>query len=234
VRGYDATLSIQLKFLKAKHQSLIGDYFARTYLYRMSDILLIPTDAVVLNKLIHSRYSVFTDQFEPGKRIPDEIILQILENANRAPTHKRTEPWRFTVFTGDGLQLLAEKQAAIYKKYSGDKFKQQKYEKLLVTPQLCSHVIAIGMKRHAGAVPEIEEIAAVACAIENIYLTVAAYGIGGYISTGGITYIEEAKPFFNLEPEDKLIGFFYLGYVKIPSTISKREPVAEKTRWVRG
>lgn len=200
----------------------------------MSDTISIPTDAAVINKLIHSRYSVFTDQFEPGKRIPDDIILQILENANRAPTHKRTEPWRFTIFTGDGLQLLAEKQAAIYKEYAGEKFKQQKYEKLLVTPQLCSHVIAIGMKRHSSEVPEIEEIAAVACAIENIYLTVTAYGLGGYLSTGGIIYMEQAKPFFNLEPADKLVGFFYLGYIRIPFTPSKRNSIEEKTRWVRG
>ena len=130
--------------------------------------------------------------------------------------------------------MLAEKQAAIYKEYSGEKFKQQKYEKLLVTPQLCSHVIAIGMKRHPAEVPEVEEIAAVACAIENIYLTITAYALGGYFSTGGITYMEQAKPFFNLEPADKFIGFFYLGYIKIPSTPSKRGAVEEKTRWVRG
>src|SRR5687768_6256908 len=114
----------------------------------------------MINGLIASRRSVFTDQFEAGKKVADEIIWQMLENANQAPTHKLTEPWRFTVFTGDGLKKLAKNQAEIYKQFAGDKFKQNKYEKLLVTPTVCSHVVAIGLKRHAKEVPDLEEIAA--------------------------------------------------------------------------
>ena len=106
---------------------------------------------------------------------------------------------------------------------------------MLVTPQQCSHVIAIGCKRSIGQLPEMEEVAAVACAMQNIYLTLSAYdNIGGYWSTGGITYIEEAKPLFELEPDDKLMGFFYLGYVRVPSAPGKRKPVLEKVRWVKG
>jgi len=187
----------------------------------------------LITELIRSRRSVFTQQFEAGKRIPDEIIWQALENANWAPNHKFTEPWRFTVFTGEGLQKLAEQQAAVYKQYAGSKFKQNKYEGMLVTPQQCSHVIAIGCKRSTDQLPEIEEVAAVACAVQNIYLTISAYdNIGGYWSTGGITFIEEAKPLFGLGPDDLLMGFFYLGYVKTPSVSGKRRPVQEKVTWV--
>src|SRR5207247_2776593 len=108
----------------------------------------------------------------PGKTIPDEIIWQALENANQAPTHKLTEPWRFTVFTGTGLQTLAEQQAAIYKQFAGARFKQNKYEQMLVTPQQCSHVMAIGCKRNIDQLPEMEEVAAVACDVQNINLTI--------------------------------------------------------------
>jgi nitroreductase len=191
-------------------------------------------DAEIINRLIQTRRSVFTQQFEPGKKVPDSIIQQALENANWAPTHKFTEPWRFTVFTGDGLQKLAEQQADIYKKYAGPSFKQGKYENLLVTPQLCSHVIAIGCKRTIDALPEMEEIAAVACAMQNIYLTLTAYGIGGYWSTGGITFIEEAKALFGLGDDDILMGFFYVGYIKTPSVAGKRKPVVDKVKWVAG
>ena len=78
-----------------------------------------------------------------------------------------------------------------------------------------------------------EEVAAVACAVQNMYLTTTVYGIGGYWTTGGITYNEKAKPFFELEEEDKLLGFFYIGQVAIPSPQAKRKPVEEVTRWVR-
>ena len=188
----------------------------------------------LINEIIESRRSTFPYQFEKGKHIPDEIIHQILENANRAPTHKKTEPWRFTIFTGEGLQRFSQMQAEIYTRYAGDKFKDTKLLNLINYPLMSSHVIAIGMKRSKEqVVPEIEEIIAIGCAIENIYLTVNAYGLGGYLSTGGITYLEEAKSYFDLEAEDKLIGFFYIGYpASVPGTLSNRQPAEDKAKWV--
>lgn len=190
------------------------------------------SDTDLINRLIATRRSIFPKQFEPGRIIPDQVIWQALENANWAPSHKLTEPWRFTVFSGGGLKKLAEGSAAIYKQYAGAKFKQNKYEGLLTTPLQCSHIIAIGCKRHKDALPEMEEIASVACAVQNIYLTVAAYGIGGYWSTGGITFIEEAKPLFNLGEDDILMGFFYLGYIRVPSPPGIRKSISDKVKWV--
>lgn len=186
------------------------------------------------NEIIQNRRSVYPYQFENDKKIPDEIILQILENANRAPTHKLTQPWRFTVFSGKGLQTFADLQTEIYTKYSGEYFKEKKLKNLKEYPLMSSHVIAVAMKRTTNInIPEQEEIIATACAIENIYLSVTAYGLGGYLSTGGITYIEEAKSYLDLLPQDKLIGFFYLGYPKIlENPLSKRSSVNEKTKWI--
>lgn len=198
----------------------------------MSELLTTNFDIATINQLIQTRRSTFTSQFIPGKQVPDAIVEQLLANANYAPNHKLTEPWRFTVFTGKGLQKLGTEQAAIYKENAGASFKQQKYENLITTPSLCSHVVAIGMKRHPE-VPEMEEIAAVACAVQNMYLTVTAYGLGGYWSTGGITFMEAAKPLFNLGPDDKLMGFFFLGYIATPSAARKPKPVEEKVEWVR-
>jgi nitroreductase len=185
-------------------------------------------------RIVQNRRSIYPYQFEKGQMIADEIIWQILENANRAPTHKLTQPWRFIVFSGDGLKHFAELQTNIYTSYAGENFKEKKLKNLQEYPLMSSHVIAICMKRTTNiSIPESEEIIATACAIENIYLSLTAYGLGGYLSTGGITYLEEAKPYFDLQPQDKLIGFFYIG---VPATIlnplSKRSPVQEKVKWV--
>ena len=187
----------------------------------------------IVNDYIRSRRSTFVDQFEPGKIIPDEIITELLTNANCAPTHKLTEPWRFIIFSGEGLETLAERQSGIYKEFSGAKFKQNKYDKLLITPQQCSHVIAICMKR-TDDIPEIEEVASVACAVQNLYLSLAPYGIGGYWSTGGIVYMDAAKDWLGLSSEDKLMGFFFLGYVKVPTPHRTPGELEKKIRWVRG
>ncbi|MEO6316231.1 MAG: nitroreductase [Chitinophagaceae bacterium] len=187
-----------------------------------------------LNSVIRARRSHFPKQYNAGKQVDDAIIDQLLENANWAPTHKLTEPWRFTVFTGKGLQTFAGLQASVYKNSVGAAFREDNYQKLLATPLLASHIISIGMKRHAETnIPEYEEIAAVACAVQNMHLTATAYNIGCYWTTGGVTNTAAAKPFFNLNAADKLMGFFYVGVVAVPSPPGKRGSIADKIKWIR-
>ncbi len=187
------------------------------------------------NSIIKYRRSSTPPMFVKGKVIPEDIIRQLLENANFAPNHKKTEPWRFTVFTGEGLNKLAEIQSDIYKKCAGGKFSELKLRKLQDFPLMCSHIITIAMKRdEAKRIREIEEIEAVACAVQNMFLTATAYGLGAYWSTGGITYFEESKAHFNLGEEDLLLGFFHLGYLHQPTGEGyKRGCIDDKVTWVR-
>ena len=186
-----------------------------------------------LNELIKNRRSVFPDQFVAGKKVDDEIIKQILTNATWAPNHGQGEPWEFTAFTGEGLKAFANFQSELYKQEAGENFKEDKYIKMQQQPLKASHIISIATKRSAKkGIPEIEDIAAVSCAVQNIYLSVSAYGLGGYWTTGGVTYMEKAKPFFGLGEEDRLLGFFYIGYIAVPSPAGKRQPLDEKMKWV--
>lgn len=188
----------------------------------------------LFNELVRIRRSVFPDQLIPGKKADDEIIKEILVNATWAPNHGQQQPWQFTVFTGEGLKKLAAFQSELYKQEAGDQFKEITYNKLMQNPLKASHIIAIGMKRTTTKnIPEIEDIEAVACAVQNIYLSVAAYGLGGYWTTGGITYNEKAKSFFGLGEQDRLLGFFYIGHVAIPSTGATRLPLEQKVKWVK-
>ena len=186
-----------------------------------------------LNELIRNRRSVFPDQFVPGKKVDDAIIQQIMTNATWAPNHGRQEPRQFTVFAGDGLKKLATFQSELYRQNAGENFKEISFQKLQQNPLKASHVIAIGMKRTTNKnIPEIEDVAAVSCAVQNIYLSVSAYGLGGYWTTGGVTYNEQAKSFFGLNEQDKLLGFFYIGHIAIPSTGATRLPIEEKVKWI--
>ncbi len=191
-------------------------------------------DVKEFNSIVQNRRSVYPNQFEKDKTIADEIIWEILENANRAPTHKLTQPWRFTVFSGKGRVRFADLQIELYTKYAGEKFNEKKLKNLREYPMLSSHVIFVAMKRSVTtSIPEIEETIATACAIENIYLSLTAYGLGGYLSTGGLTYMEEAKSHFGLESQDKLIGTFFIGYPEdISNPLTKRSPIDEKVKWV--
>lgn len=192
-------------------------------------------DVSTINKLIRERRSIFPRDYTDAP-VNDEIVSQILYNATWAPNHKMTEPWRFMVFTGEGLKKLAEFQGECYKQVATakGKFEEDKYEGLRTKPMQSSHIISVGMKRDPKkGIPEIEEIGAVYCAVENMYLTATAYGVGAYLSTGGITFYEEAKPFFNLGADDKLLGFFHIGNTTIIPKETKRKPVEAVTSWVR-
>lgn len=187
------------------------------------------------NLLVRSRRSVFPKDYT-GEKVDDAIIRQMLENANWAPTHKFTEPWRFIVYSGEGRKKLADLQADVYKKktMADGTFKEERYQNLLTKPFESSHVILVYMKRdEKRSVPEIEEVGAVFCAVQNMYLTAAAYGVGCYLSTGGITFFEESNAAFGLSAEDRIVGFFHVGIPKHSNQTGRRNSVDAKVMWVK-
>ncbi len=191
-----------------------------------------------VNKIIRGRRSMFIAQFKENDPIDDSIIGELLENATWAPTHKLTQPWRFIVYTSAGLKTFGNYQAEMYKmraEKNGTPFLEATYQKFIENPQKASHMIAIIMKRTEGSgIPVMEEIAATAMAVQNMYLTASAHGLAAYWGTGGPTFWQEAREDFGLEGEDMLMGFFYIAK---PATdnwpVGKREPIADKVGWIR-
>ena len=151
------------------------------------------------------------------KPVENEQLRAILENGNWAPTHGHTEPWRFFVFTDEGRQGLASFCQDLYKRLTPDSnYRQDKYEKLGAQPLAAPVVIAIGMKRQqSGKIPEIEEIEAVACAVQNMHLSASAMGMAAFWSSPPICYTDEMRQWLGLgDPRDKCLGLFYLGWPK--------------------
>jgi len=169
-----------------------------------------------------------------GKKIPDEQVQELLELADWAPTHGYTEPWYFVVFSGDAVKRFCQDHANLYKANTpADKFAQASYDKLQQQGDLASHVIAICMKRgNKPAIPEIEEIASVACATQNLWLGATERGFAGYWGSGGMTFHPAMKEYLSLREEDKVLGFFYLGFTDEQLPEGKRlKPKEEKVKW---
>ena len=186
-----------------------------------------------LNELICSRRSTKPRLFN-GKKVEDKIIWQILENANWAPNHGLTQPWKYKVYSSSGLKKLADFQADLYQKITPtDRFKPEKYERMKSNILKSSHVIVICMERQrSGKIPEIEEIEAVACSVQNMALTAAAYSVCSFWGSGGVTYTDELKEFLGLAEKDKCLGYLYLGYSDNPTTKSRRDRISEKVEWI--
>jgi nitroreductase len=186
-----------------------------------------------ITEVIQNRRTIYPEAYSTRK-VQREMIEKILNNAIWAPTHGMTQPWRFKVFMEEGLKKFADFNADVYKQTTPqDKFNELKYHKFRERPLLSSAVIAVCMKRQeSGKIAEIEEVEAVACAVQNMHLTATAYGLGAYWSTGGATYSEEMKSFLKLGDQDRCLGFFYIGYPSGEWPASHRKPIEYVTEWV--
>jgi nitroreductase len=168
-----------------------------------------------------------------GKKIPDDQVRELLKLANWAPTHGRTEPWRFIVYSGNKVKEFCQQHAELYKAHtSAEKFEQANYDKLLHNGDLASHIIIAVMQRgNLPKIPALEEIAATAIAIQNILLGATAAGIGSFWSTGGMTHHPVMKDFLELNEQDIVMSLLYLGYADEQMEGKRQTEIEEKVIW---
>ena len=186
-----------------------------------------------VNDLIKTRRSIRPESFTTRKVQRDQIEL-IIRNAQWAPNHGKTEPWRFTVFQSEeARQELSQKLGELYLKHTkSENQNDAKFAKLVRRPLISSVVIAVSMARQEEErIPEIEEIEAVACGIQNMQLTARAYGLGSFWSTPKIIYTDDMLSFLKRTNRDKCLGLIYLGYSKEEWPKSHRKPIEYNTEW---
>jgi len=182
-----------------------------------------------LKDIISSRRSVMPIQYNQNP-VSKETIMQLLEAANFAPTHKKTEPWRFKVLQGQSQADLGMFLAEKFKQ-TATVFSEFKYNKLQENPKKAGAIIAICMQRDPKErIPEWEEIAAVAMAVQNMWLTATNLGLGGYWSSPAL--ISHMHEFLELNSNEKCLGFFYLGYYDLPAPERIPGDLQEKVTWL--
>ncbi|MEZ4779751.1 MAG: nitroreductase [Flavobacteriaceae bacterium] len=180
---------------------------------------------------IKNRRAVYPAQYNT-QAISNEEIQNILSAANWAPTHKRTEPWRFKVFHSvESRTQLSSFLAKTYKE-KAEKFSEITYQKYQRNPLKAACIIAICYQRDSkGAIPEWEEIAATAMAVQNMWLTASEMKIGAYWSSPEISkYLHQLVP---MQEGEHCIGFFYMGKydTSLPEGF-RNTTIEEKTTWV--
>jgi len=187
----------------------------------------------ILAQIIAERRTIKPDTFT-GELIADSEIQKILEQANWAPTHGYTEPWRFVVYKGEALKQLGQFMAD-YDQPNKDVegFNEIRYNKLLNKPLLASHVIGLAMKPGSNPkIPEIEEICAVAMAVQNMWLYLHSLGYGAIWSTPGFAFNDEFRDFMKLDESHKSMGLFYIGQASKSNPVGRRvSTIDTKVRW---
>ena len=184
---------------------------------------------IVLENILNRR-TIFPKDCRENQVLKKTELETILEAANWAPTHNKTEPWRYIVFQGSSaissyLDFLEDYYQSIEDKITEnelEKFRKKMSGARKDWPDKCCALIIIAMKRQqpdegGNRMPEWEEISAVAMSVQNMHLIATSMeDIAGFWSSH--TWCKRARDshemrkFLNLEnDEDRVFGAFLLG-----------------------
>lgn len=135
----------------------------------------------------------------------------IFRAALRAPDHGQLRPWRFLCVEGEARrrvgEIIAATEAQCYGEQDSAQYKKSA-ERLLRAPLVL--LVVAHIKEHPK-VPELEQIMSTAAAVENMLLAAQALGLGGMWRTGPVTYEPLLAQNLGLLPNERLLGFLYLG-----------------------
>lgn len=162
------------------------------------------------------------------------LIRQVLEAGTWAPNHHLTEPWRFFVLEGDARAELGRVMGSVAAKRETDPARREEVAaKAASKPMRAQCLIAVAVEPATDqAVPEIEEIAAVSAAAQNMLLAAHALGLAAIWRSGWVTFEPEIREHFNLSPRATVLGFVYIGYPAMAAPERRRRPVDDVTTWL--
>lgn len=180
-----------------------------------------------LLECIRKRRSVFPRSHVAGI-VPSAIMRRLLEAASWAPFHGPVPPWRFVVLGRDAMIDMQRMTLAFYDAnwrevgWAGGKrgseteylaWRQMTEKEIHGRWGQVSYMVAIIMRRQAGSkrVPEWEEAAATACAVQNMHLQASAEpGLACYWSSwhAAARDSDDMRDFLGMECEDRCMGFF--------------------------
>lgn len=186
-----------------------------------------------ITDLIRHRRSIQPRDYS-DRLVQRDQVERVLMNATWAPSHGLTQPWRFSVYTGAGRERLAFFLGEEYRRITpAANFLQKKFDNLTHRPVQSTVVIGLGMERDPRArISERDEVMAVACAVQNMYLTATAYGLGAFWATGDVLVGDGMRRYMGLGENGLALGLFFMGYPNGEWPASHRRPLEMVTTWV--
>ncbi len=140
-----------------------------------------------------------------------EDIEAILSIATRVPDHRKLEPWRMVIISGDARISLGKKLGSIYEQENPNCTSEDikvETNRFLRTP-ICIAVISSPDIHHKTPVWEQELSTGALCM--NILTTANASGWAGSWITEWYAFSQAFKKTMHLEDHERFAGFIYLG-----------------------
>lgn len=163
---------------------------------------------------------------------PREVIERLIEAATWAPSHRRTEPWRFHVLAGAARSAMGAAVADwLAASGEGSEPQQQAARVRLLRAPVILVLSQIGTP--SDEVRDLEDYAATCCALQNLLLAAEAEGLAAHTSTGVMVQFAGAKEYLGLAPHDRIVAYVYLGYRAdgVASKTGERRPAEVRWEW---
>jgi nitroreductase len=175
-----------------------------------------------LQELLLDRRTVH--DYRPGP-LPDGALERAVAAAAAAPNHRMTEPWRFVRVGPTARQALVDISADL--KGGPTKLGESGLQKLAAKMLDPAELLVVCQVRHAD--PDIgrEDYAAVACAVQNVMLSLWSEGLGSKWSSGAVTTDERTYKTLGVDPaEQEIVGFLWAGHAlrDVPKPRRRRAP----------
>jgi nitroreductase len=178
-----------------------------------------------------TRRTIKPHQMDVARTVDEGLLREILEDAHWAPTHGLTQPWRFHVFTGPARLRLADELGKLYDRLTpAEERRPEKRAKLSAHVLEAPVVIAVAARVDpAGRITELDEMAATACAVQNLMLSAHQRGLGSYWSTPPVACAPEFGAWLGQDSSHRCMGLVYLGHAREGvSPVSSRVPLDER------
>jgi len=144
----------------------------------------------------------------------DDEVARMVEAAVAAPDHGTLRPWRFIVLRGDAKDAFGAVLADAYERRCGavgGEVVPAKLDKERTKLGRAPLVVVVAAVPQEGKIPEVEQVAAVAAATQNLLLAATALGYGSMWRTGDPVFDPHVKRAVGLTEHDAIVGFLYLG-----------------------
>ncbi|MGL4381584.1 MAG: NAD(P)H nitroreductase [Vibrio sp.] len=156
-----------------------------------------------------------------------QALDNILHAGLRAPDHGGLTPWRFVIAQGEGLAKLA---AILEQAEIANGSDQTLINKAQQAPFRAPMVITvIANVTHSDKVPAFEQHLSAGCAVHAMQMAAVAQGFQGIWRSGHWMFHPVVRRAFNVQGEDQIVGFLYLG---TPATTAAKVPERRLAQFV--
>lgn len=161
---------------------------------------------------------------DADREVPGELIARLCELAMWAPNHKKTWPWRFASFTGEGRNRIGEAYFDDLVAAGADP-RHPKLTKTKGKYARAGAIVAVGSAPDDDASLDAENAYAVAAGIEHMLLGATAAGLGSFWGSPPLLEAPTALQLCGFEPGTKILALVYLGWPIGEMPAVERPPV---------